>query len=163
MSEGPRPTPGDQAKVSVTVAVPPAAAFRVFTEEIDAWWRRGLRFRVAGSRRGIIRLEPGVGGRLLESFDGERGPRVVQTGEVTCWEPPSRLVLRWRNVNFAPTEVTTVEVTFVDRGAATDVTVLHRGWAALPAESPQCATAPTSRASSARRACGGATCSPRCG
>ena len=62
--------PGDQAKVSVLVRVPPEIAFRVFTTEIDQWWRRGLRYRVAGKRRGIIRLEEGVGGRLFESFDG---------------------------------------------------------------------------------------------
>ena len=47
-----------------------------------------------------------------------------------------RLAFEWRAVNFAPTEVTTVEVTFVDRGDATDVTVVHRGWAALPADHP---------------------------
>ncbi len=131
MSEILRPAPGDQAKVSVSVAVPPVEAFRVFTEEIELWWRRGLRYRVAGHRRGIIRLEPGVGGRLFESFDDEHGPRVVQTGEVTCWEPPARLVLRWRNVNFAPDEHTEVEVRFAAARSGTQVTVIHRGWSTL--------------------------------
>jgi hypothetical protein len=41
---------GDQVRVSVSVAVPPAAAFEIFTQEIDRWWRRGPRFR-RGSRR----------------------------------------------------------------------------------------------------------------
>lgn len=136
MSEGLRPAPGDQAKVSVAVAVPPAEAFRVFTEEIELWWRRGPRYRVAGHRRGIIRLEPGVGGRLFESFDGEQGPRVVQTGEVTCWEPPSRLVLEWRNVSFAPHEKTEVEVLFAAAGSGTLVTVIHRGWSSIRADHP---------------------------
>jgi uncharacterized protein YndB with AHSA1/START domain len=131
-----RPAPGDQANVSVLVTVPQAAAFRVFTEEIDAWWRRGLRYRVAGARRGIIRLEPGVGGRLLESFEGEHGPRVVQTGEVTCWDPPSRVVLRWRNVNFAPDEHTEVEVLFAATRSGTLVTVIHRGWSTLRPDHP---------------------------
>ncbi|HKO47770.1 MAG TPA: hypothetical protein VJV79_08605 [Polyangiaceae bacterium] len=31
---------GDQCVVSILVEVPPAEAFRVFTEEIDAWWLR---------------------------------------------------------------------------------------------------------------------------
>ena len=42
-------TAGDRARVSVLVRVPPEQAFRVFTEEIDAWWRRGPEYRVAGS------------------------------------------------------------------------------------------------------------------
>ena len=53
--------PGDQARVTVLVEVEPALAFRVFTEEIDQWWRRGSRFRVSGRSHGILRLEPGVG------------------------------------------------------------------------------------------------------
>lgn len=35
-------TAGDQARVTVLVAVDPETAFEVFTEEIDQWWRRGL-------------------------------------------------------------------------------------------------------------------------
>jgi len=136
MSEGLRPAPGDQAKVSVSVAVPPAEAFRVFTEEIELWWRRGPRYRVAGHRRGIIRLEPGVGGRLFESFDGKHGTRVVQTGEVTCWEPPSRLVLEWRNVNFRADEHTEVEVLFAAARSGTTVTVIHRGWSTIRVDHP---------------------------
>jgi uncharacterized protein YndB with AHSA1/START domain len=135
MSAGLQPAPGDQAKVSVSVAVPPVEAFRIFTEEIELWWRRGPRYRAAGSR-GIIHLEPGVGGRLFESFDDEGGPRVVQTGEVTCWEPPSRLVLRWRNVNFAPDEHTEVEVLFAAQRGGTLVTVIHRGWSTLRPDHP---------------------------
>lgn len=34
--------PGDQATIAVLVAVEPAVAFEVFTQEIDLWWRRGL-------------------------------------------------------------------------------------------------------------------------
>ena len=64
-----QPGPGDQARATVLVAVPPAVAFRVFTEEIDQWWRRGLKYRVAGGNRGFIHLEPRPGGRLYESFE----------------------------------------------------------------------------------------------
>ena len=66
--------PGDQVRVTVSVEVPIAEAFRIFTEEIDQWWRRGRRFRLAEGERGFIRLEPGVGGRLFESFE-RGGPR----------------------------------------------------------------------------------------
>ncbi len=72
---------GDQARVSVVVEVDPIAAFRVFTEEIDQWWRRGVKYRIAGDRRGIIHLEPRAGGRLLESFETPSGLRV---NEILC-------------------------------------------------------------------------------
>ncbi|MBX3192065.1 MAG: SRPBCC domain-containing protein [Labilithrix sp.] len=129
-------TPGDQARVSVLVEVPPDAAFRIFTEEIDQWWRRGLRYRVAGKRRGIIRLEGGVGGRLFESFEGASGTKVVETGKVTAWDPPKRLVFEWRAVNFASAEKTEVEIVFEPSPSGTRVTVVHRGWAAIRPDHP---------------------------
>jgi hypothetical protein len=49
--------PGDGATVSVSVAVPQALAFEVFTREVDRWWRQGPRFRIAGRRRGR-RVDP---------------------------------------------------------------------------------------------------------
>jgi uncharacterized protein YndB with AHSA1/START domain len=128
--------PGDQATITVHVAVSPEVAFRVFTEEIDLWWRRGLKYRVAGKRRGIIRLEPGVGGRLFESFETNEGVRVVETGRVTIWEPPARVVFEWRAVNFAPAEKTDVEVLFQASPNGTLVTVKHRGWAAIRPDHP---------------------------
>jgi len=48
------PLPGDQARVTVTVAVPPGEAFRIFTQEIDQWWRRGPRFRNTRGDRGML-------------------------------------------------------------------------------------------------------------
>jgi len=128
--------PGDQATVTVLVAVEPAVAFAVFTEEIDVWWRRGLKYRVAGKRRGMLHLEPRAGGRLFESFGSSTGTRVVQTGRVTIWEPPARLVLEWRAVNFAPSEKTEVEVTFAPSASGTLVTVQHRGWSAIRPDHP---------------------------
>lgn len=124
---------GDQAKVSVHVRVPQAVAFRAFTEEIDQWWRRGLKYRVGRKGAGILHLEAGVGGRLFESFEDGR---VVQTGGVTVWEPPSRLVFEWRAVNFQPSEKTEVEVRFEARATGTLVTVIHRGWAKIRPDHP---------------------------
>jgi uncharacterized protein YndB with AHSA1/START domain len=128
--------PGDQARVSVTLAVPPQDAFRIFTEEIDQWWRRGAKYRVAGGRRGIIHLEPTLGGRLFESFEVGSGTKVFETGKVTVWEPPSRLAFEWRAVNFAPSESTHVEVLFEPTVSGTLVTVTHRGFARLRPDHP---------------------------
>ncbi len=127
----------DQARVTVLVEVPPPDAFEVFTEQIDQWWRRGRRYRIAKGRDGTIHLEPGVGGRLFESFTSAAGnEKTIQTGEVTVWEPPSRLVLRWRAVNFAPHEHTEVDVTFAPTRSGTQVTVVHRGWSRIRPDHP---------------------------
>lgn len=130
------PKAGDQARASVLVAVPRESAFRIFTEEIDQWWRRGLKYRVAGRRRGIVHLEPRLHGRLFESFDVDAGTKVVETGRVVTWDPPSRIVLEWRNVNFAPDEKTEVEVRFDAEGEQTRVTITHRGWSDIRADHP---------------------------
>src|SRR5438105_6341475 len=96
-----QPIPGDQARVSVVVGVPPEVAFRIFTEEIDLWWRRGLKYRAAGAGPGTIHLEPGVGGRFFESVDSGSEAKIVDKGKILVWEPPSRLVFDWRGSNFS--------------------------------------------------------------
>jgi uncharacterized protein YndB with AHSA1/START domain len=128
--------PGDEARVSVLVAVAPEAAFRVFTEEIDQWWRRGLRYRIGGKGRSVIHLELWVGGRLFESLETASGVRVVETGRIRVWEPPTRLVFEWRAVNFAPSEKTEVEVLFQPAPNGTLVTVTHRGWSCIRPDHP---------------------------
>jgi hypothetical protein len=128
--------PGDQATVSVFVAVEQEAAFEVFTKEVDLWWRRGPKYRVAGRRPGTLCFEPGAGGRLFESFETSSGIHVYEAGQVIAWEPPARLAFKWRGVNFSPDESTEVEVLFVPSGRGTLVTVHHRGWAALRPDHP---------------------------
>lgn len=135
MSDAGRPARGDQATVSVQVMVEPAEAFRIFTEEIDGWWRGGAKYRI-GRNRSVVHLEPKLGGRLFESFETAAGPETKQTGRITCFEPPSRLVLEWRAVNFAPDEATEVEVLFAPTSSGTLVTVCHRGWSRIRADHP---------------------------
>src|SRR6478609_5798321 len=76
---------GDRARVSVAVAVDAPTAFDIFTREIDQWWRRGARFRNAGARRGVVCIEPHVGGRLFESIEGKVASHVVEIGRVSVW------------------------------------------------------------------------------
>ena len=59
--------------MSVTVRSSRAVAFRVFTEEIDQWWRRGLEYRVAGKGRGILHLEPRRRRPLFEAIESRSG------------------------------------------------------------------------------------------
>lgn len=130
------PPPGDRARASVLVRVPQADAFRVFTDEIDAWWRRSKRFRIGGSG-GRMRFEPHLGGSLYESFETRAGDtKTIQTGTVTVWEPPDRLAFEWRAVNFVPTESTLVEVEFEPRPSGTLVTVTHSGWSGIRPDHP---------------------------
>jgi len=128
--------PGDSVTVTVFVSVPPAAAFDVFTREIDLWWKQGPRYRIAGRRPGQLSFEPGAGGRLLETFESPAGTQTFVVGKVTAWQPPARLELEWRAVNFRPEEKTFVTVRFEPSRHGTLVTVRHRGFAALRPDHP---------------------------
>ncbi len=121
----------DLVTASVTVAVGPAEAIAIFTQETDRWWRRGPKFRIAGRQPGLLRFEPWLGGRLMEEFESPSGPQVFTQGKITVWQPPERFRFEWRGVNFAPGESTQVEVMFEAVPIGTRVTVRHSGWAAL--------------------------------
>jgi uncharacterized protein YndB with AHSA1/START domain len=125
----------DKVIVETTVAVPPARAFEIFTRETELWWRRGPRYRVAG---GMLELEPRLGGRLMEKLETAKGAaKIIVVGTVLAWEPPARLLLEWRNVNFAKDEKTEVEVRFEKTpSGSTRVTLEHRGWSAIRADHP---------------------------
>jgi hypothetical protein len=126
----------DKATASVTVTANPAEAFRMFTEETDLWWRRGVRFRIAGRNPGSVMFEARAGGRLLETFEAGSETRVVEMGKITAWYPPRRFCFDWRGGNFAEGEKTEVEVLFQPTGNNTYVTVNHRGWASLRPDHP---------------------------
>jgi len=123
----------DRVKVSVFVRVVPADAFAVFTEEIDRWWRRGPMYRVGGRSPGALHLETRLGGRIFEAH-GEGG--LHQIGEVVVWEPPGHFAFTWRSIAFTRGETTRVDVRFAARGAGTEVTLEHSGWAAIADDHP---------------------------
>ena len=120
------------ARVTTFVRLDPREAFEVFTTEIDSWWRRGPRYRVGGE--GTLRFEGGAGGRLVETVAGG-GPQ-FEMGRVLAWEPGARLAFEWRARNFAPGEVTQVEVRFERAEGGTSVVLEHRGWEAIAARHP---------------------------
>lgn len=123
---------GDRASASVRVAAPPERAFRVFTEEIDRWWRRGVKYRV-GRGKSVVYVEPRVGGRVFETHEPGGA---AEMGRVLVWDPPRALAFEWRAQNFAPSEKTKVTVTFAPSGSGTLVTVVHEGWAAIRPDHP---------------------------
>lgn len=121
--------------VAVTVAADPATAFDLFTQEVDSWWRRGPKYRFRGKKHGILRFEPGVGGRLVEVYDEAAGD-LFEVGKILAWEPGARLCFEWHASNYRPGQVTVVEVRFIESASGTRVVVEHRGWESLPADHP---------------------------
>jgi len=123
-------SPTDSVVVTTVVTADPDTTFALFTDEVDAWWKTGPRFRGPG---GTLRFEPGEGGRLIQQdTDGSE----FEFGRISVWKPGERLVFGWRNRNFASGEITEVEVQFEAAGASTRVTVIHRGWDALRPDHP---------------------------
>ena len=81
------------ASAAIEVAVEPMSAFAAFTDEIDSWWVRGpINFFDSG-RAVAMRVEPGVGGRVLEVYDDARGD-ALELGRIEVWEPGARLKYR---------------------------------------------------------------------
>jgi uncharacterized glyoxalase superfamily protein PhnB len=81
------------ASAAVTVAVEPLSAFAAFTDEIDSWWVRGpINFFDPG-RAVAMRIEPGVGGRVLEIYDEARDD-ALELGRITVWQPGVQLTYR---------------------------------------------------------------------
>jgi hypothetical protein len=137
MSSAPSTLPGDQSKVTISVCVTPEEAFAIFTEDIDLWWRRGPRFRGLMGDRALICIEPGLNGRVFESYGSDHGKeQVIEIGRTKVWDPPRRLLFEWRISNFAPSERTEVEVLFTPGASGTRVTVIHRGWRAIRDDHP---------------------------
>jgi len=88
----------------------------------------------------VMHLEPAVGGALTETVSLRGRDKVYELGRVTVWDPPRRLVIAWRPVNFRASDPSTeVEVTFEraigPRGESTEV-IEHRGWSEVRPDHP---------------------------
>jgi uncharacterized protein YndB with AHSA1/START domain len=111
---------------TVTVAVPVERAFDVFTRRIGDWWPLRAHSCFGETSAGVT-FE---GDRLVErSTSGDE----AVWGEVTAWEPPTRIAYTWHPGYADDDPRTEVEVRFVARGASTVVEVEHRGWERLGA------------------------------
>jgi uncharacterized protein YndB with AHSA1/START domain len=124
-------TTTDRVTVSVDVAVDPATAFDVFTAQIDDWYVRGPYSWIDPTRAVALRLEPRVGGRLLEVHDLATGEGPL-FGIVREWDPPHRLVWDDLTPESPADPPTQVEVRFESSGNGTRVTLEHRGLDRLP-------------------------------
>jgi uncharacterized protein YndB with AHSA1/START domain len=118
-------------RLSFDVACSAEHAFSVWVSGIASWWPRD--HTVTGEAELIV-LQNGIGGRIYErTADGTEH----DWGEVTVWEPPSRLGYLW-HLGRDRAGATEVEIRFLPRGiAATRIEIEHRGWERLGAEGEQ--------------------------
>jgi uncharacterized protein YndB with AHSA1/START domain len=116
-------------RLAFDVDAPPAHAFDVWTSRISQWWPADHTVTAAPGL--TVVLEPRPGGRIFErTLAGDEH----DWGEVTVWEPPSRLVYLW-HLRRDRADATEVEIRFLDRaGEGTRVEIEHRGWEALGAD-----------------------------
>lgn len=118
--------------VALRVKATPERAFETFVGEIGAWWKPNGMFQTTPRTPGVLAFEPGAGGRLTETL---AGGKVFEIGRITVWDPPHRLEFSWRQANFPPEFKTEVEVRFEAVGAETRVSIEHRGFHQVPADS----------------------------
>lgn len=109
---------------SVTIAVPPARAFAIFTDQMGAWWTTG---KTVGAQPHVaIVIEPVAGGRWYER---DAAGAETEWGKVIAWDQPDRILLAWQldaSFSYDPTLETEVEVTFAAVAEGTRVTLEHR-------------------------------------
>jgi hypothetical protein len=103
-----------------------ADAFRLFTEEISAWWPLATHSRAQSAKgQEAVRatIEPRVGGRIYETLaTGEE----LEWGEVLAWEPGTLFRMAWHLGRPQSTEVT---VRFEARDPSScRVTLTHARW-----------------------------------
>ena len=119
----------------ITVQCSSADAFRYFTADFDKWWPGHTHSVIAMSTSGARRprtctFEPRIGGRTIEHGAGEE--RHIW-GTVIAWEPPRRVSFTWhpgRDEQVAQT----VDVTFTQTAAGTEVVLTHSGFERLADE-----------------------------
>ena len=118
----------DPVRRSVTVGTSIEETFRLFTDDMAAWWPLDTHSMAAdrddGTTVAELVLERREGGRLFEvADDGTEGT----WARVLTWEPPHRLVLAWKP-NLRNEPETEVEVTCTAVESGTRVDLEHRGW-----------------------------------
>lgn len=115
------------ATAEVLVDASPADAFRIFTDEIGLWWRRGTPYWNDAERGLSIRIEAGVGGRFIEVYDLDTGDG-LEVGRVTAWEPGHRFAMTWTQVGWPEGVSTDIEITFEPAGERTLVRLEQTGF-----------------------------------
>jgi len=116
-------------RLAFDVDCPVEHAFETWTDRIAQWWP--LDHTVSAEPGLTVVLEGRAGGRI---FERETGGIEHDWGEVTIWEPPTRLGYTW-HLSRDRSDATQVEIHFVPQGGSqTRVEIEHRDWERLGAE-----------------------------
>jgi hypothetical protein len=109
-------------RMSFDVACSAEHAFNVWTSRIGTWWPPD---HTVTGQAALVVIQSGVGGRIYErAADGIEH----DWGEVTLWEPPSRLDFLW-HLRADRASATEVKIHFLAQGAsATRIEIEHGGW-----------------------------------
>jgi uncharacterized protein YndB with AHSA1/START domain len=117
----------DAVRATITVGVSQQRAFEVFTAQFGTWWPK--EYSIGEADMADFVVEPEAGGRWYEvGVDGTE----CDTGKVTAFEPPERLVLAWHlNENFQydpdPAHASEIEIRFIaEDPTRTRVELEHR-------------------------------------
>jgi hypothetical protein len=109
-------------RMSFDVACSVEHAFDVWTSGISTWWPPD---HTTTGHAELVVLESGVGGRIYER---EPGGIEHDWGEVTIWEPPTRVTYSW-HLGRDRADAGEVDIRFTAQGdSATRVEIEHRGW-----------------------------------
>ena len=115
-------------RLSFEVDCPLDHAFETWTAGISQWWPKDHTVSVDDDLTVVLEGRPG--GRI---FERQSSGLEHDWGEVTIWEPPTRLGYTW-HLKRDRSDATEVEVRFVASGdTATTVEIEHRGWERLGA------------------------------
>jgi uncharacterized protein YndB with AHSA1/START domain len=117
-------TETETIRKEIYVDASPETAFRVFTEQIEAWWPLH-RYGIYIEDRDTVAFEDRDPWVLVEkSKDG----RESIWGEVLDYEFSSRLRMTWHPGHALEEMPTEIELTFSADGDGTTVVLEHRGW-----------------------------------
>jgi uncharacterized protein YndB with AHSA1/START domain len=116
-------TPVAPVRKTVTVPIPPARAFEIFTNEIGLWWPLASH-SVGLEHATAVSMGTAVGDQVVELKDD--GTTSVW-GTVVRSDPPNELALTWHAGRPAENP-TLLEITFRLAPGGTDVELVHSGW-----------------------------------
>lgn len=102
-------------RIETDLSVSPESAWHVLTQaqHITRWW---------GDH---VHIEPKAGGTFREEwFDS--GKRVITTGTITIFNPPTELAMTWADDDWPG--YTTVTISFTEESNGTHLLLEHSGW-----------------------------------
>jgi uncharacterized protein YndB with AHSA1/START domain len=111
---------------TLTVALPPAEAFALFTQDLPRWWPMARYSILEGTHAGF-EFGQRSGAEVCEiGVDGRRH----RWATITEWDPPRAFALAWHPGREA-SQATRLRVEFAPAAAGTEVRLHHDGWQAL--------------------------------